>query len=77
MTVLSKAWPRFLASFLVNGFAAVLFVLVINHVAPGQMEKEVQNVSGLDQDPGTLIEYEEVKRKGCQSKLVMYCFNMF
>eukprot|EP00913_Durusdinium_trenchii_P014150 g13278.t1 len=71
------AWPRFLASFLVNGFAAVLFVLVINHVAPGQMEKEVQNVSGLDQDPGTLIEYEEVKRKGCQSKLVMYCFNMF
>ncbi|CAK8992659.1 unnamed protein product [Durusdinium trenchii] len=26
------AWPRFLASFLVNGFAAVLFVLVINHV---------------------------------------------
>ena len=30
---LFEAWPRFLVSFLVNGFAAVLFVLVINHVA--------------------------------------------
>ena len=34
-TTWAEAWVQFLLSFLVNLFAAVLFVLVINHMVRG------------------------------------------